>query len=173
MKSLMEVLINWGKDALSEHGPGILTGIATLLIGWMVAKLLSLALKRILKGGGVDATLSVFFANLAYVTMLTLVVITVLDRFGFPAVSFAAVVGAAGLAIGLALKGALSNLAAGVMLIALRPFNVGDRIDAAGVSGVVSHIQVFATTIQAENQKKFIIPNATLTGGIITNHTGK
>ena len=91
--------------------------------------------------------------------------------FGFPAVSFAAVVGAAGLAIGLALKGSLSNFAAGVMLIVFRPFNVGDRIEAAGVSGVVARIQVFATTLDAENDKRIIIPNAALTGGNITNYS--
>lgn len=154
----------------SLYGPGIIAGIATLVIGWMVAKLLSMALRRALQGAMLDATMSVFFSNLAYITMLALVVITALDKFGFPAVSFAAVVGAAGLAIGLALKGTLSNLAAGVLLIALRPFNVGDRIDAAGVSGVVKQIQVFATTIESEDHKKIIIPNASITNGIITRH---
>ena len=78
--------------------------------------------------------------------------------------------GWAGLAIGLALKGTLSNFASGVILIALRPFKVGDRIDAAGVSGVVAKIQVFATTIEAEGGKRIIIPNASITGGNITNH---
>lgn len=152
------------------YAPGIVAGVVTLAIGWMVAKLLSIALRRALQGAKIDKTMSVFFSNLAYITMLALVVITALDKFGFPAVSFAAVVGAAGLAIGLALKGTLSNFAAGVLLIALRPFNVGDRIDAAGVSGVVTQIQVFATTIESEDHKKIIIPNASITGGIITRH---
>lgn len=103
--------------------------------------------------------------------MLTLVVITALDKLGFPAVSFAAVVGAAGLAIGLALKGTLSNLAAGVILIALRPFSVGDRIEAAGVSGTVTKIHIFSTTLAAPDQKKISIPNATLSGGNIINYS--
>lgn len=79
---------------------------------------------------------------------------------------------ATGLAIGLALKGTLSNFASGVILIALRPFSVGDRIEAAGVSGVVTKIKVFATTIEAAVGKTIIIPNASLTNGNITNHAG-
>ena len=103
--------------------------------------------------------------------MMTLVVIATLDKLGFPAVSFAAVVGAAGLAIGLALKNTLSNFAAGVILIALRPFKVGDRVDAAGVSGVVSEILVFAITLAAEDGKTIIVPNAAIVGGNISKYS--
>lgn len=151
----------------------MLTGIATLVVGWVTAKMLAFGLRRVLKGARVDATAAAFCANLAYVTMFVLVVITALDKFGFPAVSFAAVVGAAGLAIGLALKGTLSNLAAGVILIALRPFKMGDRIEAAGVSGVVTEIKVFATTLKAADDRRIIIPNASLTGGNITNFSAR
>lgn len=166
----MEMLVQWAQESFTVYGPKLLTGIATLLVGWFFAKMLTVALKRVLKGTRVEATVAAFCGNLAYVTMLTLVVITALDKIGFPAVSFAAVVGAAGLAIGLALKGTLSNFAAGVMLIALKPFNVGDRIEAAGVGGVVVQIQVFATTLKTSDDKRIIIPNATLAGGNITNY---
>ena len=169
----MDMLIGWAETALATHGPNLLTGIATLVVGWVTAKLLALGLRRVLRGARVDATAAAFCANLAYVTMLVLVVITALDKFGFPAVSFAAVVGAAGLAIGLALKGTLSNLAAGVLLIALRPFNVGDRIEAAGVGGVVTEIKVFATTLRTADHKTIIVPNASLTGGNITNFSAR
>ena len=103
--------------------------------------------------------------------MLTLVVMATLDKLGFPAVSLAAVVGAAGLAIGLALRNTLSNFAAGVILIALRPFNVGDRIDAAGASGVVSEIRLFATPLAAEDGKTIIVPNAAIVGGNISTYS--
>ncbi len=168
----MDMLQEWAKKCYEDYGPTLLDGLATLLIGWLVARFLTMALRRILKTSRVDPTLAGFCTNLAYFSMLTFVVIATLQRFGFPAVSFAAVLGAAGLAIGFALKGTLSNFASGVLLIALRPFSVGDRIEAAGVCGVVEQIQVFATTIKAEDGKRIIIPNASLTGGNIVNHTG-
>ena len=164
----MDLFINWSKEVATVYGPPFLTGILTLLVGWMVAKPIAGAVRRILRSARVDATLTLFVANLVYVTLLTLVVITALDRFGFPAVSFAAVIGAAGLAIGLALKGTLSNFAAGMVLIALRPFNVGDRIQAAGVEGVVARVNVFATTLRAADERMIIVPNASITGGTIT-----
>lgn len=167
----MSLLLEWGQEALATYGPKVVTGIATLVAGWLVAKLLKLGLRRVLSGTHVDSTVAAFCANLAYVTMLTLVVITTLDKLGFPAVSFAAVVGAAGLAVGLALKGALSNFAAGVILIAFRPFKVGDRIDAAGVSGVVTEIRVFATTLAAKDGKRIIVPNAAITSGNVSNYS--
>lgn len=165
----MDVLIQWMKDSAAEYSPKLLTAVATLVIGWLLAKLLTGALRRVLRGAQMDPTLAGFCASLTYVALLALVVITALDRFGFPAISFAAVIGAAGLAVGLALKNTLSNFAAGVMLIALRPFNLGDRIEAAGVAGVVLHIQVFSTTIDAGDGKRIIVPNAALLGGNIVN----
>ncbi len=167
----MEPLIELLQKSFTGYGSKIMEGFATLLVGWIFTKILTVALGRVLKRAGVATTVAVFCTNLAYVTMLTLVVITALDRFGFPTVSFAAVVGAAGLAIGLALKGTLSNFAAGVMLIAMQPFKVGDRIDAAGVSGLVAQIQVFATTVETADGKRVIIPNATIAGGNITNYS--
>ncbi len=167
----MDLLIEAGQNLLAAYGPRLLEGITTLIVGVLVAKWGKRALRRVLTTSQLDATAAAFCANLAYVTMLTLVAITSLDRFGFPAVSFAAVVGAAGLAIGLALKGTLSNFAAGVILIAMRPFNVGDRIEAAGVNGTVAEIRVFATILTTEDKKRIIIPNAAVAGGTITNHS--
>jgi len=167
----MHLLVEWTQEVLAAYGPKLLTGIATLVIGLLMAKLLTLGLRRVLRRAQVDAMVAAFCASLAHVTMLTLVVITALDKFGFPAVSFVAVVGAAGLAIGLALKGTLSNFAAGVILIALRPFNVGDHIEAGGASGVVTEIRVFATTLTTSDAKRVIIPNAAIAGGNITNYS--
>lgn len=167
----MGLILESVRIALVGYGLDVVAGIVTLIIGMLVAKMLTHAVRRALKRTSVDTTLATFITNLAHTAMLTLVVITALDKLGFPAVSFAAVVGAAGLAIGLALKGTLSNLAAGVILIALRPFSVGDRIEAAGVSGTVTKIHIFSTTLAAPDQKKIIIPNATLSGGNIINYS--
>ncbi len=166
METLTEVIAT----AMVAYGPRVLSGIIALVVGWLITKGLVAALKGVLDRSGMDRTLSVFFGNLTYVMLMALVVITALDRFGCPAISFAAVVGAAGLAVGLALKGTLSNLAAGVLLISLRPFGIGDRIDAAGVSGLVTQIHVFATTIKTSDDKRVIVPNSSITGGNITVH---
>ncbi|MFQ5494958.1 MAG: mechanosensitive ion channel family protein [Phycisphaerae bacterium] len=166
----MNTVLDFLKTSFEGYGTKIVVGVATLLVGWLLARMLTFGLRRILNRTGVDGTLVLFFTNLAYITMLAFAVITALQRFGFPAVSFAAVVGAASLAIGLALKGTLSNLAAGVLLIALRPFNVGDRIEVGGTIGEVVRIAVFATTLRAADEKTVIIPNAAITGGTITRH---
>lgn len=154
-----------------NFAPNLLAGVLVLVIGWFAARALMRMISTTLRATGTTATLAGFIANLAYIVMLALVVITALDRFGFPTVSFAAVVGAAGLAIGLALKGTLGNLASGILLISLEPFKVGDRIDAAGAAGVVENIHVFATTLRTEAGERVIVPNASITGGNITNHT--
>ena len=167
----MDVWVQWWQESLMPYLPKLVTGIAILVVGWLLARLLRRGLRSVLKRAEVDPTLAGFSTNLTYIVLLTLVVITALHQFGFPALSFAAVIGAAGLAIGLALKGTLSNFAAGVMLITLRPFNVGDHIEAAGVSGVVTQIQVFATRLTVTNEKTVIIPNSAITGGNITNYS--
>ena len=170
VKSIAMKDINWSELAVT-YGLNVAFASLTLLIGWLVAKLVARGLRRVLSGSHVDQTLAFFCVRLAYVAIMILVVIATLDKQGFPAVSFAAVVGAAGLAIGLALKNTLSNFAAGVILIALRPFNVGDRIDAAGVSGVVSEIRVFSTTLATEDGKTIIVPNAAIVGGNISKYS--
>ncbi len=163
----MDLIIDWGKEIVRLHGANALAGVLILVVGWAAAKLLTRALAGVLRRAQLDATAASFIANLAYVGGLALVVVTALDRFGFPTVSFAAVLGAAGLAVGLALKGTLSHLASGVILIALRPFNVGDRIDAGGIHGEVIDIQVFATTLRTDDGKRIFVPNAKLTAGHI------
>jgi len=169
--TLMQQLFDsfWG--TIVGYLPQLVAGVLVLVLGWAAARLLMRAVSRGLRATGMDATIAGFIANLSYIVLLVLVVITALDRFGFPAVSFAAVVGAAGLAIGLGLKGTLGNLASGILLISLQPFKVGDRIDTAGAQGVVENIHVFATTLRTDEGKRIIVPNAAVTGGNITNHS--
>jgi len=168
--TMLSVLEGWA-TSLTTFCVNLGSAIPTLVLGWLAAKLVARVVRHVLSGARVDQTLAFFCARWAYVAIMILVVIATLDKLGFPAVSFAAVVGAAGLAIGLALKNTLSNFAAGVILIALRPFNVGDRDDAAGVSGVVSEIRVFATTLAAEDGKTIIVPNAAIVGGNISKYS--
>jgi small conductance mechanosensitive channel len=118
---------------------------------------------------GVDATLGGFLRNIAYAVMLVLVIITALTALGVPTTSMFAILGAAGLAVGLALKDSLSNIASGVMLIVLRPFRAGDHVIAAGQEGVVLEIRVFQTRLRAFDHRVIILPNSEITTAPITN----
>ncbi len=168
----MSVLGEWIGTVLQQHGTRFVTAVVILIIGWIVARAVAGAIRRALNTARLDATLSAFLGSLSYAAMLILVVISALHSLGFPTVSFAAVVGGAGLAIGLALKGTLSNFASGVILIALRPFKIGDRIEVAGVTGVVKQIQVFATTLEDDDGRKIILPNAKIADDKIINFSG-
>ena len=112
-------------------------------------------------------------SNIAYVTLVAFVIIAALSKLGIQTTSFVAIIGAAGLAIGLSLQGSLSNFASGVMIIAFRPFKVGDFIEASGVAGVVEGIQIFSTQMRTGDNKAIIIPNSNITGGNIVNYSAK
>ena len=114
-----------------------------------------------------------FTCNMAYIALLAFVIIAALGQLGIQTTSFIAILGAAGLAIGLALQGSLSNFAAGFLMVIFRPFNVGDYIEGAGVAGTVEEIQIFTTTLMTPDNKTIIIPNAKLTGDNIVNWTAK
>ncbi|MCF6186708.1 MAG: mechanosensitive ion channel [Desulfobulbaceae bacterium] len=159
-----------GKDWLFTNGPGLLVALIILVVGrWLVMWLASLGRKAMAKGG-VDETLSRFLGKLIYYVLLTAVVIAAADQAGIKTTSFIAILGAAGLAIALALKDSLANFASGVMLILFRPFQVGDAVTAGGVTGKVQQVDIFSTIILSPDNKKFIIPNSTITAGVITQH---
>ena len=124
---------NWQatmQDALTNYGPGVIGFVAVLVIGWMVAKFLTSLLRKGMTKGDVDVTLIGFVCNLSYMGLMALVVISALGQLGVNTTSFAAIIGAAGLAIGFALQGSLGNFAAGVKLIVFRPFKAGDFVEA-------------------------------------------
>jgi small conductance mechanosensitive channel len=155
----------------TDFGVKILAALAVFIIGrWVVKYLRNLTL-RVMQKRDVDPTLTKFVANLAYVALLTFVIIAALGMLGIQTTSFIAVLGAAGLAVGLALQGSLSNFAAGVLMIIFRPFKVGDFIEGAGVVGVVEEIQIFTTQLATPDNKTIIIPNAKLTADNIVNLT--
>ena len=145
-------------DVVSEQPPGII-----LVIGRWVARLLAAVVERSLAPSKLNATLVNFLKNLVYFTLLIFVFIAALNKLGVETTSFVALVGAAGLAVGLALQGSLANFAAGVMIVVFHPFEVGDTIEAGGAVGVVREIQIFNTVLAAEDRKMVIIPNAKIT----------
>jgi len=121
----------------------------------------------------VDAILTSFLTNMTYMVLMVLVVISALGQLGVNTTSFAAIIGAAALAIGFAMQGSLGNFAAGIMLILFRPFKAGDFVEAGGVAGVVEEIQVFATKIRTPDNKEITVPNGQITGGSIVNYSAK
>ena len=167
---------NWQETiqgAVMNHGPDVLGLIAILVIGRMVAKFVTSIVRKGLGKADVDPTLIGFVSNLLYMGLMALVVISGLGHLGVNTTSFAAIIGAAGLAIGFALQGSLGNFAAGVMLIVFRPFKAGDFVEAGGVMGVVEEVQVFATIICTVDNKEITVPNGSITGGSIVNYSTK
>ena len=136
----------------------IVAAVLILVVGRWLAKFLRGWIVRLMNRADVDATLNKFLANIAYALMLTGVVIAAINRLGVDTTSFAAVIAAAGLAIGLALQGSLSNFAAGVMIILFRPFKLGDFIEAAGTAGTVEEIHIFHTIMRTGDNRQIIVP---------------
>ncbi len=158
-------------ELLEKYGLKLLAAVSIFLIGMWLAKRLSAGLERVLARAHVDSTLSGFLRRVSYAVMLVLVVITALGAIGVPNTSMFAVLGAAGLAVGLALKDSLSNIASGVMLIVLRPFRAGDHVIAAGQEGTVLEVRIFQTRIRAFDQRLIILPNSTITTAPIINYS--
>lgn len=144
--------------------------VLILFIAWVIARwVASLIRRRGEKSKRVDTTLSLFFANMARWAILALGVITAIGALGIPTASFAALIAAAGLAVGLALQGSLGNFASGVMLLIFRPFKVGDFISAGGTSGTVQEIQLFSTILDTPDNRRLIVPNGSVFGSTIEN----
>jgi len=147
-----------------------LVGVAALLfVGFLIANWAGRVMTRSLQRSKLDLTLAKFFGRAARWGVLLLVALTALSLFGIQTSSFAVVLGAAGLAIGLAFQGTLSNFASGVMLLIFRPFKVGDAVAVAGVKGVIDEIQLFTTTLDTFDNRRFIIPNSSIFGSTIEN----
>ncbi|MDZ4831713.1 MAG: mechanosensitive ion channel family protein [Phycisphaerae bacterium] len=165
--TLVTLGIDWGARVL-----GVL---AVLGVAWMLAGWASGSVVRLVSRARVDQTLTGFFANLVRWAVLTLGLVACLSIFGINIAAVTAVIGAAGLAIGLAMQGSLSNMAAGIMLLILRPFNVGDSITVGAQSGTVHDIDLFSTKVDTADNRRLIIPNSTVFGATIENatHHGK
>ena len=145
--------------------------IIILVIGWILSKWANRILLGVLRNRKVDEALARFLGNILQYIVLVMAVITALGTVGIETTSLVAVLASAGIAIGLALQGSLSNFASGVLILFFRPFNLGDRISAAGETGLVDDIGIFTTTILTPENHKIIIPNASVLSGPITNYT--
>lgn len=158
---------------LAAYGVKVIAAIAILVIGNWIAKIFRKVINNVMAKRNVDPTLGSFAASLTYYALLAFVVLAALSQLGIQTTSFIAVIGAAGLAIGLALQGSLANFAAGFMMILFRPFKVGDYIEGAGTAGTVEQIQIFTTQLKTPDNKTVIVPNAGLTSGNIINYSTK
>lgn len=151
----------------------IVGAILVFIIGKWLARYISKLLGKIMRKNQVDETLTRFLGNIAYYALLIMVIIAASGQLGINTTSFLTIVGAAGLAIGLALKDSLSNLASGVMLIMFRPFKVGDFVTAGGQTGKVESIAIFNTTLTTGDNQTVIVPNSSITADVITNVNAK
>jgi small conductance mechanosensitive channel len=159
------------KDLLLLYGMQVIGAIAIYVIGKWLARIISKVVMRALTKAKVDPTLVPFIENLVYVAIMVFVVIAALAAFGVQTASIVAVLGAAGLAVGLALQGSLANFASGVLLLVFKPFKVGDFIEAGGTKGSVKAIHIFNTILTSPDNVRIIVPNGQITGGNISNYT--
>jgi small conductance mechanosensitive channel len=155
------------------YGLKILAAIFIFVIGRWIAKMIKKFLGKTMTRSGVDATIIPFVLDLSYVALLIMVIVASLGALGIQTTSLIAVLGAAGLAVGLALQGSLSNFAAGVLIVTFRPIRVGDYFEGAGTAGTVEHIQIFSTTARTPDNKVIIIPNGKLLSDNIVNYSMK
>ena len=170
--SNVEAMMEAGITLLSTYGLRVIGAIVLLIVGRMVAGFIRRAVRKGLERAEMDATLVPFLSKGVYYLVLAVVVIAVLQLFGVQTTSLVAVLGAAGLAVGLALQGTLSNFAAGVMLLIFRPFKVGDFVDTAGTAGSVEEIGIFSTTLKSPDNVKIVVPNSQVYGQTIKNFNG-
>jgi len=149
----------------------LLTAIIIYLVGSWIAKVIRSMVLRVMSRRGMDQTFAGYLANILHGVLIVLVVITALGQLGIPTAQFAALIAAAGLAIGLALQGNLANFASGFLLVFFRPLKRGDYISAGGTEGAVDEIGIFTTTLNTPDNKKVIVPNSAITGGNIVNYS--
>jgi len=176
---VIEVSQNLGKyseiamNVALEYGVKILAAIAIFIIGKMIVKSITKVIARMMEKSDIDETLTSFVASTINMLLMIVVILAAVGQLGVQTTSFVAILGAAGLAIGLALQGTLANVGAAVLIIIFRPFKIGDFIEAGGAVGTVDEINMFATTISPLDNRLVIVPNAAIIGGNITNYSTK
>jgi len=161
------------QEYVALYGLKVIAAIAIMFVGWIAAKTIRSILRKMLTRMKVDAALVSFASSLTYISIMAFVIIAALGQLGVQTTSFVALVGAAGLAIGMALQGSLANFAAGVLIIIFKPFTINDYIEGAGVSGAVEEIGIFSLELKSPDNKKIIVPNAKMLGDNIVNYTAK
>ncbi|MFC1739826.1 mechanosensitive ion channel family protein [Planctomycetota bacterium] len=167
----MEDILNAIYEYIAQYGLKVVGAIVIFLVGRWIAKLLANFVEKALTKAKVDKTLTKFATSLCYIALLIFVIIAAVGILGVPIIQFSVVIGAAGLAIGLALQGSLANFASGVLMLIFKPFKVGDFVEMAGAKGTVKEIQIFNTVLASPDNVRVIIPNAQVTGGNILNYS--
>lgn len=167
----MEEVIGKLYEYFVTYGLSFIAAVLIFIVGKWLARLISRLIENVMTKARVEKTLSSFVKNIAYFGLMVFVIIAALNKLGVQTTSFIAIIGAAGLAVGLALQGSLANFAAGVILIIFKPFKVGDYIEAAGDSGIVQEIQIFNTVLTTLDNRRVILPNSKVTGDNIINYT--
>lgn len=167
----MEKYVNMAIDLVLEFGPKLVGAIIVWIIGGIVIKAITKGFESLLNKRDIDDSLKPFLKGIVGALLKVMLVISVLGMLGIEMTSFVAILGAAGLAVGMALSGTLQNFAGGVMLLIFKPFKNGDVIDAQGHLGVVSEIQIFNTILKTPDNKTIIIPNGGLSNGSMTNYS--
>ncbi len=166
-ESVKEFLMTTGVD----FGINIVTAIAIFYVGKIVVAIVVRTLRKVMHAREVDDTLESFVCNLVRMALMVMVFIAAISALGVQTASFVAIIGAAGLAIGLALQGSLSNFASGVLIVLFRPYKVGDFVEAAGIAGVVEEVQILTTVLRTGDNKRIIVPNSQIMDSIITNYS--
>ncbi len=171
--TILEFLRNNGIDSslFVNFGKDLIVAILIFYIGRFVVKLVVRGLTRVMDRQQVDTTLQTFVGNLVRVALMVVVIIAAIGAIGIQTTSFIAIFGAAGLAVGLALQGSLSNFAAGVLIVLFRPYKVGDYVEAAGIAGSVEQVQILTTVLKTPDNKQIIVPNSQIMDSIITNYS--
>jgi small conductance mechanosensitive channel len=164
---LSELLQTKGLD----FGINVALAIAIFYVGKLVINMIVRGMRKVMQRQEIDKTLETFVCNLVRMVLLVIVIIAAIGQLGIETTSFIAIFGAAGLAVGLALQGSLSNFAAGVLIVMFRPYRVGDFIEAAGISGVVEQVQILTTVLKTGDNKQIIVPNGQIMDSIITNYS--
>ena len=172
----MEMIQNWydsNADIFINYASALALAVLIYLVGSKIAKGISKIIGKLMERRKLDPIIVSFVSSLSYGLLMAFVIIAALSQLGVQTASFIAVIGAAGLAVGLALQGSLSNFASGILIIAFRPFKAGDFIEAGGVAGVVESIKLFSTIIRSPDNKEIIIPNSGVVGSAIVNYSSK
>ncbi|MGB5490533.1 MAG: mechanosensitive ion channel domain-containing protein [Woeseiaceae bacterium] len=171
--SVLEFLKNNGLDSTTvvSLGKNLMVALVIFYVGRFVIGFVVRGLHKMLQKNGVDKTLETFVCNLVRTALLIVVIIAAIGALGIETTSFIAIFGAAGLAVGLALQGSLSNFASGVLIVLFRPYKVGDFIEAAGINGSVEQVQILTTVLKTGDNKQVIVPNSQIMDSVITNYS--
>ncbi len=168
-----QVWIDKGVDFVTEYGPKVIGAILIYIVGSWIIKKITGALRKVMSKSKYDESLQKFLLNLVSWALKVLLILVVIGKLGVETTSFAAILAAAGLAVGLALQGSLSNFAGGVLIMIFKPYRIGDLVEAQDVLGVVKEIEIFTTKLVSPDNKLVIVPNGAMANGNIVNYTAE